>query len=473
MDTLIYLMCSEFFYKFVSQNLYKMKKLYIYLLCGFISGQAFAQIPNNDFENWTTMTAEKPTGWTFSMGNTKTTDKRSGNFAMKLQGDSIEEIPGVILQGMSDDGIYFYDGAPFAAQPDSLIFWAKYNIASGDSAMVYLQLKKAGVPLFADWFRFTGSSSTYKRFAYKINMAAPMAADSVILAFASTNIFADFNYSSWITIDDISFSGTTKNVPNPGFEDWKALTHFTPNRWSPNYDGEDLLDEDKPTVLRSFDAGTGGACVHIRNIDRGDWIESGETRTIKSPANQWFWGPTFPVSGKPDTLYGLYKWLPKAGDEARVEVTMWKAGSQIGSGTISTGVEQAAWAIAKVGISYWTMDSPDSAQILIYSSNGEAKGESDLFVDNLSFSPIFGAGTKNPFAVQFSVKPNPANETIHVQLPTTKNSSTARIYDATGRLVLSSEISAMNPAIQLSSLPAGTYSIRLDGLTGSRKFVKQ
>jgi len=435
--------------------------------------KAQAQIPNTDFENWTTLSQEKPVGWTLALGISKLTDKKSGNFSVKLQGDTKAESPGVVLLGQTEDGDVFWGGAPFTARPDSIIFWAKYNIASGDSALFYLQLKKLAQPITAQWYKFNGVSNNFVRMAFKIDYTAAGSPDSIILGFVSTNVLNEVNGNSWLQLDDVSFSGTTQNVPNPGFEGWKNLFHYTPNHWASNYDNEDLLDEMKPTVLRSFNAGTGGACLHLRNIDRGDWIEIGETRTIKSPDNQNFWGPTFPVSGRPDTLYGLYKWLPKSGDAARVEVTMWKAGSQIGNGSISTTVEQATWAIAKVGITYWTMDSPDSAQVLIHSSNGEGTGESDLFVDNLSFSPIFGAGTKNPFAIQFSVKPNPASETINVQLPATKNSSTARIFDATGRLVLSSEISAMNPAIQLSSLPAGTYSIRLDGLTGSRKFVKQ
>lgn len=439
--------------------------------------KAQAQIPNNDFENWTTLSQEKPEGWTLALGISKLTDKKSGNYSVKLQGDTKEESPGVVLLGQTDEGDVFWGGAPFTARPDSIIFWAKYNIANGDSAMFYLQLKKLAQPITARWYKFNGVSNNFVRMAFKIDYTAAGNPDSIILGFVSTNVFEEVNGNSWLQLDDVSFSGTTQNVPNPGFEGWKNLVHYTPNHWASNYDNEDLLDETKPTILRSFDAGTGGACLHIRNINRGDWIQSGETRTIKNMDDQWSFGPAFPVSGKPDTLYGLYKWLPKNGDNCAVRIYMYKEGNMVGQGVLSTSTAQTTWAIAKVPINYFSMDSPDpdSAQIELkaYYNSDAPEGESDLYVDNLSFSPIFGAGTKNPFAIQFSVKPNPASETINVQLPATKNSSTARIYDATGRLVLTSEISAMNPAIQLSSLPAGTYSIRLDGLFGSRKFVKQ
>lgn len=437
-----------------------------------ISLSAFSQIPNNDFENWSQLNAERTNQWTFGFEMTKTTDRHGGNFAIKLQGDSADESPGVVLLGFSQDGIAFSGGAPFTARPDSLFFWAKYNIASGDSALVYLQLKNSGAAVAYQWYQITGSSASYRRLAFKIDYLNGIAPDSVILAIVSTNPFGKPNYSSWIMADDISFSGTTQNVPDPGFEDWKTLVHFTPDKWAPEYDEFDLMEQVKPTVLRSFDAGTGGACIHVRNVMQDGNLDLGETRTYRNADDPWYWGPAFPVSARHDTLYCLYKWLPKDGDACQIGITMWKNGLTVGSGTFSASDTQSDWKTAAIPINYFRSDIPDSCQITLYSYTFGARGESELFVDNLNFSRIFGASVRKPFQIAFSLKPNPAVNSVQISLPEGKSDGMARIFDASGREVLNAAISGLNSSVDISKLPSGTYLVKVDGFFGSRRLVK-
>ena len=418
------------------------------------------------------MKSEKPNKWNFGFGYTKSSDKHSGNYAIKLQGDSADESPGVVLLGFSEDGEEFFGGAPFTARPDSFFLWAKYNIMSGDSALIYLQLKKSGAPVAAKWYQITGSSATYRRLGFKIDYLNNTAPDSIIMAIVSTNPFEEPDYRSFIMADDISFKGTSENVPDPGFEDWKTLVHFTPDKWAPEYDEFDLIEQVKPTVLRSFDAGTGGACIHVRNIMRDGNLDIGETRTYRDAENPWRWGPAFPVSARHDTLFCLYKWLPKDGDACQIGITMWKNGLTVGSGTFSSSDEQSDWAVAAIPISYFRSDIPDSCQITLNSYTFGARGASELFVDNLNFSRIFGASVRKPFQIAFSLKPNPAVNSVQISLPEGKSDGMARIFDASGREVLSAAISGLNSTLDISNLPTGTYLVKVDGFFGSRRLVK-
>lgn len=450
----------------------KILKSFATLFLISLSHTAFSQIPNNDFENWSQLTAEKPSKWNFGFGYTKSTDKRSGNYAVKIQGDSDDESAGVVLLGFSEDGTTFTGGAPFAARPDSVILWAKYNIISGDSALIYLQLKKSGAPVAAKWYQIAGSSATYRRLAFKIDYLNSTTPDSIIMGIVSTNPFDEPDYRSWIMADDISFSGTSQNVPDPGFEDWKTLVHFTPNQWAPGYDELDLSEEIKPTVLRSFNAGTGGACIHVRNVMHDGDLNIGETRTYRNADEPWNWGPAFPVSARHDTLFCLYKWLPKNEDACQIGITMWKNGQTVGSGTFSSSDEQSEWKIAAIPINYFSSEIPDSCQITLNSFTFGARGESELFVDNLNFSRIFGASLKKPFQVSFSLKPNPAVNSIQISLPGDKPSGLARIFDASGREVQTAAISNLNSSIDISNLPSGTYLVKVDGFFGSRRLIK-
>jgi hypothetical protein len=68
----------------------------------------------------------------------------------------------------------------------------------------------------------------------------------------------------------------------------------------------------------------------------------------------------------------------------------------------------------------------------------------------------------------FNVKPNPAVELI--EIPNGFAGKSAKIYSVLGQLLISEEIKQDN-FIDISSLPAGSYLIRID--THSARFVKQ
>ncbi|MBG8555915.1 glycosyl hydrolase 53 family protein [Hymenobacter guriensis] len=79
-------------------------------------------------------------------------------------------------------------------------------------------------------------------------------------------------------------------------------------------------------------------------------------------------------------------------------------------------------------------------------------------------------------AARASLYPNPATETLHVELPLGAPATTLRIYSATGKLVLTQALQGFRrQAVDVSRLAAGLYQLRLEsaGHTEKHTFVKQ
>ncbi|MBL7810846.1 MAG: T9SS type A sorting domain-containing protein [Bacteroidetes bacterium] len=439
-----------------------------------IIGAAQAQIPNNDFEEWTTTSADALNNWQLQVGHvTKVTDKHSGSLAVKLQGDTSNgnEEPGVVLYGNSEDGTYFWDGVPLAAKPDSLISWLKYDIAAGDTAMVLLITKKNHAELSHEWFKITGSSNTYKRHAFKINYTVSgQTPDSVILGFISTNFMNEVNAASWLMVDDVSFAGTALNVPNPGFEDWKVLSHNYLNKWYDGYNVRDLLFGRQPNMSRTTDKATGNYALLLQNIIQNGDTSWGYTRT--GGPDQWS-GPTFPVSGKKDTLYGLYKWMPQNLDTFEISASFYKMGSMVGYANWVNGEAKSTWTIFKIPVNYFGMDIPDSASISINSARNKAKGASKLYLDNINFNQVYNISSRNFTSTGFRVWPNPASDRLQVELTSATDAFRIEIFNSQGQQVLNEKISAGENTLDISRLSPGIYTAKREGYMAATRFVKK
>ncbi|HWY11134.1 MAG TPA: hypothetical protein VN026_07410, partial [Bacteroidia bacterium] len=101
---------------------------------------------NGSFELWQIVSSADPLGWSVNSSNTnsQTTDKYSGNYALRLQSISSGTVayPGNATNGIPSPSTTL-GGSPFSNQIDTLIFYYKYvPTNSNDSAMVSLNFKK-------------------------------------------------------------------------------------------------------------------------------------------------------------------------------------------------------------------------------------------------------------------------------------------------------------------------------------------
>lgn len=86
---------------------------------------------------------------------------------------------------------------------------------------------------------------------------------------------------------------------------------------------------------------------------------------------------------------------------------------------------------------------------------------------------LYGVGIDNVESVNISLYPNPTVQTLNIGSDQALRSAT--IYNVMGAEVINQMLSGNNNAINLSALPQGTYSIRVEmenGQSAIRKFVK-
>lgn len=95
-------------------------------------------------------------------------------------------------------------------------------------------------------------------------------------------------------------------------------------------------------------------------------------------------------------------------------------------------------------------------------------------VDNdgaFAYSPIKALASR----VSLTVYPNPVTTQLHISLANVANMATAKVYDVSGRVVLSANVAnTAKFSVDTQSLLNGTYVLKLDidGVASSRKFIK-
>jgi len=432
-----------------------MKKLILLLMVtSVIIAKLQAQIPNWGMESWTTITKDAPTQWGTFGYTDKVTPGNSGTYAVKLHAIDNQE-PGVVLYGQPSDN-NFLGGIPFDQRPDSLIFYAKYNIAPGDSAWVVTSFKKSGLPISMDNYKITGAyESGFKRMAFKMNYNLGILPDTLFIGFTSTDPDNGSNPNSYIIIDDISFIGATITVPNAGFENWTTASLDLPDQW---------------TTENSFGRGSGAfkttsayagnyAIKLVNNINTttGDTIHGYAMTT--PPGGPQNWGPAFPMDSKPDSMFFYAKFFPQNEDTATVAVIFFKDGNFVGSGGIRIGNVVNSYQGFGLPIYYdgGLIGNPDSAIIILtaYSNNDNSKpkGNSEFYVDNMSFDKFIPTGI---LAIQstdlINIYPVPAIDKIFVETPNNNATTNVEITDISGRILLSVREKSSKISIDLSGL---------------------
>lgn len=134
------------------------------------------QIPNTNFELWSSINIPDPQGWyTFNknmyvysgkkLHAEKTTDKYKGTYALKLTTiyiDSNDVVSSVTNGHNSKSGGGYAGGIPFNKQIDTLTGYYKYIPSGLDSASIGIQFNKAGSPInYASKWLVATPSYTY------------------------------------------------------------------------------------------------------------------------------------------------------------------------------------------------------------------------------------------------------------------------------------------------------------------------
>ena len=425
--------------------LQKVLQKFIVIFAIIYGNISVAQIPNWNMENWTTTTKDIPAQWLTFGGITKVSPGQNGSYAVKLQGINSQDYnngPGAILYGTpgGNNNNQFLGGTPFTARPDSMIAYFKYSIDAGDSAWVIVQMKNNGAIISSDLYEYTGSyTSGFKRMAFKIHYFSSATPDTMFIGFTSTIPNGNsVNAVSWVILDNISFTGTTQNVPNPDFENWTTQSSNSPNGWQ--------VDNSQwgNNVERTADAYAGSYAMKLQSINSAQGMIQGYTQTLgpNSNNNNGNWGPAFPMNSTPTSLKGFFKFIPQNGDTFSIDIGLFKNGQRVGSGNYASPNAINTYTPISIAIYYNNTPpiNPDSATIQMATfamtgNNNAPRGQSIAYIDNLSFDEYIYAGivAATSRINNMCIYPNPAATKLNIKFQLlNKEKVSISIHDLNG-----------------------------------------
>ncbi len=444
------------------------------------------EIPNWDFELWDHYTVNYPIDW-LVLGTVSEAPSYDGSKAALIQGN-LNFPGGAVAQGNPEGSNDIVLGFPFTARPDSFIFYANYNVQPGDSAIQFVGLKRNGQTVGLTYNYITGNSSnSFKRFSFPLTYSSSAIPDSVAVGFLSTNVFGQPNRLSWLMVDNVSFSGTTQNIPNPGFEEWDSLQYDTPERWIYKNDAPLNIHSAYP-IEKTTDAHSGHYAVRLQNILSSPKTESGAMYVVsRNLQNGLIPGCT--ISERYRNLFGFAKFFPQNNDTALVEITLYKNGQSIGQGQWEVDSTISEYARFTVPIMYYdSISIPDSATIDASASYTQVHGLSVLYIDDLGFDGLWMDSittdipvitSNNTSSVNLRVYPNPANDVLFIKnMGDAVGEAEIEIYNMLGQLVSGTErvwIGNNSPAqINIQNLEIGSYilTVSLNGQRSNSLFIK-
>ena len=482
-----------------------MKKhlLLISLACIAITAIAQNSIPNGNFEAWNQVSYDYPQGYPYNSNYdvlyryhsslpfnvVKTAAAQHGNSAVQITtvatiGDTAMAYF-INANPNNGDPSSWTGGLPYDQMPTGISGYYKYNVATGDDALIFAVFSKGGVNIGTYIYPIGGIHTEYVPFNFTFDPPLSQTPDAVIFAATSSNIMVNENgkAGSVLTLDNVSFTGVTSQpaAMNGDFETWGTETMLSVSDWimQSNYDQRgnenrttDAIKGDYAIELKTYIGDNNGVpAIRGEQVSTGYYPNNCDGNCIEKGG--------LPYTNSKDALTFWYKYVPTADVKAQVNITFKKNGSQFGG----AGMElPASSAYQYVEIPFDLGQAPDTVivdiQALRWNDDMLSALGTVLTIDEVQFKsqPIFYAGLP-AFAAkdQLSIYPNPSDGIFRVS-----NESGLRqitVYNMIGKKVYTKIGSNREKLceIDLTKLEKGVYFIEIsDGTkTSTKKIVIQ
>lgn len=460
-----------------------MKKLLLLTLTTFTSFIVTAQntVPNGGFENWSSVLSSYPSSYVNNsnfqnyilfhapINVTQSTDAFHGSFAALIETNTngTDTCGGFITNSANTNGnpSTWTGGVAYNQIPDGISGYYKYNVAAGDSAIVLVVFKNAGATIGFYVYKIGGNYSTYTPFNFTFSPALASAPDSVIVAFASSDLITHSPgvIGSSLLIDSVTFTGAVTQPAqfNGDFESWQTESFDSPANWNVPFNGS----YNSP---RTGDAASGFFALQLQTSIGNN--QSGTPRAnpgflsngnYSQGCNCWQGGS--PFSGMVDTLAFSYKYAPAdPNDTATVTLFFKSAGALMGF----------AQHFILASPSYQTMEvpiqlfsSPDSVIIVVQSSTWNDStvnfAGAVLKVDDFHFKSTVSVGISslNFNSSEINVFPNPMSSfsTFEINSSVDLKNAQLKITDVLGQTISVTDVSSHKINFNRNNLAKGIY----------------
>lgn len=158
--------------------------------------------------------------------------------------------------------------------------------------------------------------------------------------------------------------------------------------------------------------------------------------------------------------------------------------TKIGSFTAGTGSRVSGQRITQSAPSSsgnwsftWVSPATNEGEVTFYAAvnatNGDFSTSGDQVVTTSTSAQVLGISEAK--RLQFDMYPNPASESLTIQLPSSSDKATVQFYDYIGRLSLTKTITNSNDKININELSSGVYILKVlsNDKIGTQKFIKK
>ena len=263
-----------------------------------------------------------------------------------------------------------------------------------------------------------------------------------------------------------------QELPNSGFESWVDQgTYEEPEFWSTPNPFTSLAGV--ICVEKSDDAAEGMYSARLETKDiLGGLYQSPGLLTygnffVDFATQEFSFSGGLPITNQVTKVYGKYKYSGADGDMGSILAYSYRIPEGGGDpDTVAMGfgflADATEWTDFEFPVMMMSTEQADTFNIIILSSGSfEVISGSVLHIDEIGIDVITSV-EEDQDAFTVSAYPNPVVN--QVTFETTKGAAdrTLVIYDMTGRQVVNREFNSESIVVDLSQLPAGMYSYRIN-----------
>ena len=420
-------------------------------------------IPNGGFEDWTKHNHfSLKNYYSSSIVNVKrTTEHMEGAYALRLDNTVSED--GLTrrrcfvqnrINSIGQDGFEFFDDVL------SLAFSAKYELAEGDTARIFVRFRENGANKgFVDFYMWGSSENKFNNHKVPIFWYGSRTPD-LVEVYIYSNIHDNVDGNGFIIVDDLHFENIGKranDITNFGFEEWENDGVEHPVSWRP-------LDLIALTSYNYFLSDTG--VYYSTDAFRGDKsLKVSNYRTSSNRAsyayvgteNDHYYTPAFKVYKRYQHIQGYYKYETDGNDSGRMQFRTFYNGVQRSYNNIYFK-PTSEWTYFSRPIVYYGSfkDSiPDSASIIAWSAVGAPQSENSfLLLDDLDLVMEPNSVSIDQPKESIGVYPNPFADYINLELT---EAFELTISSAKGEILRTLYLHAGIHKLDLSDLSTGLY----------------
>ncbi len=351
-----------------------------------------------------------------------------------------------------------------------------------DTAYVAVIFKKFGAPLGICFAQFYGTQNDYVEFTAEVHWHFPIvSADTIAVGILSSTIFSDAIPGSTLTVDNISFVGSTIPFPNGDFEEWEEFSSEEPDDWFTSNVISLAIGETAVTKSTNSYEGSFAAKIETTQTlieDTLGFITNGmmgEDNPIGGMA----------VDSTPDKLSGYYKYIPVGPDTAIGGLFLYHHNESTGMADL---LEESIiklppvdeYTYFEVEVDYFSLPEPDTVNIAFASSNLQDYETyiglgSELYIDALqiTYKPNLVGVDNHKKEIIHQVYPNPSSDKIYIGFQEIlKNDITVRVMNAAGNLVYENKISPLATKkidVSVRNFSPGIYFYNIESKNESYK----